>query len=223
MKREPQIKKSRPEPWEPGGRILYCFHRGNLNVGAICGLSAILFVTIILIFLHSKSGSPALGIPVPIELAKLEPQLRAYLEKEIQWARAAPRDANRQATMGIVYSANGLWEEARIAFENAAKLNSNEPLAQLYVGIAKQGIGDLEGAVKTFTQVTTRFPDFPQGYYRLGDALLRMGMIDQAEPAFRRLIDWRHGSGTDTPAWETFTCAKAGMPRQPNCWKRRSR
>ena len=174
---------------------------GSFGAKALLAFTAASCLTLmIFILLHSKSGRPRLEIQTPKDLAELEPQLRAYLAMKIEWARAAPDDAQRQAMLGVVYAANSLWQEARIAFQNSAKLNPNEPLAHLYVAIATQEIGDLPEALKLFKEVTVRFPDFPQGYYRLGEASLRAGVPDEAGTAFQRLIklapqEWRGYAG----------------------------
>ena len=151
-------------------------------------------------FFHSQRSDRHLEVPVPKDLDKLEPQLRNYVTQKIKWVRERPREMHRQATLGIIYAANSLWSEARLAFINAAKLNPKEPLARLYVAISTQESGDFNEALNMFRQITAEFPEFPQGYYRLGDALLRSGSVDEAEPAFQRLIalapkEWRGYAG----------------------------
>jgi tetratricopeptide (TPR) repeat protein len=141
-----------------------------------------------------------LQVPRPHDASQLEPQLRDYVEEKVAWVLQNPRDPTRQAALGIVYAANALWREARSAFANVARLNPNEPLALLYVAIATQELGELDKATELFRQCTTQFPDFPQGFWRLGDALLRQGAFDEAEPAFRRLTqlaprEWRGYAG----------------------------
>jgi len=190
VKPEWQIDKRLPKPGNSTGRFVVRPRRWIPGVRAPWVVSAAFSAVFILVLalLYSKSSGPPLEVPVPSDLAKLEPQLRAYLTKEIDWVRATPNDPNRQATLGIVYAANSLWPEARIAFQNSAKLKPGEPLARLYASIATQEIGDLDTALSMLRKVTTQFPDFPQGYYHFGEALLRAGMIEEAGPAFQRLI-----------------------------------
>jgi len=146
---------------------------------------------------HSSSG---LSVPVPDDLARLEPQLRAYLEEKVRWTKDRPGDWQRQATLGIVYAANALWPQASSAFSNAAALNPREPLAQLYFGISELELGKLEPALQHFVAVTNQFPDFAPGYYRLGETSLRAGALEQAAAAFERLTqlapdEWRGYAG----------------------------
>ena len=143
---------------------------------------------------------PPPNIPTPSNLAKLEPQLRAYVLEKTQWVRESPREMHRHATLGIVYAANSLWPQARSAFTNAARLNPREPLALMFIGVATLELGDINDATRLFRQLTARFPDFAPGFYRLGETLLRVGDPQGAEAAFRRLIElapkeWRGYSG----------------------------
>jgi len=52
---------------------------------------------------------PAVDVPVPADLEKLDPQLRDYLMLQLKWVQQKPLDPTRQATLGIVYAANLLW------------------------------------------------------------------------------------------------------------------
>jgi len=70
----------------------------------------------------------------------------------------------------------------------------------MYVGVAAQELGELNQAVEIFRELISKFPSFPQGYYRLGAVLPRTGALDEAETAFRRLIElapdeWRGFAG----------------------------
>jgi len=149
---------------------------------------------------YPKRSEPPFLIPASADLEQLDPQLRAYLVEKLNWVREKPRDAERRATLGLVYAANGLWEWARDAFRNVTQLDPNQPLAQMYVAVATQELGDLKEAIRLYRELTVRFPDFAPGYYRLGDGSLRAGEVAQAEAAFGRLIslapnEWRGYAG----------------------------
>jgi len=143
---------------------------------------------------------PFLAPPIPSDLNRLEPQLHAYVAEKIKWLLEDPQDPMRHATLGLVYAVNTLWPEARIAFQNAAALNPNEPLAHLYVAVATQELGEQDAVLGLYRQVTIRFPEFPPGFDRLGTALLKAGANGEAETAFKKLIaiapkEWRGYSG----------------------------
>ena len=144
--------------------------------------------------------APGITVPTPANPNDLEPQLRSYVEEKVRWVRDAPQDPRRQATLGVVYAANGLWAEARAAFENVVRLTPEEPLAHLYMAVCAQELGAPEQALELFRRLTRRFPGFPQGFYRLGEAALRAGRTDEARQAFERLTqlapqEWRGHAG----------------------------
>ena len=150
--------------------------------------------------LFLQFGKPLLPIPTPPDLERLEPQLQAYVREHIAAVRRTPRQARSHATLGLVYAANGLWASARSAFENAVRLDPREPLAHLYLAIAKQEIGEQEPALEDLRRLAAQFPDFAPGQYRLGEALLRVGAVPGAEQCFLRLTalaprEWRGFAG----------------------------
>ncbi len=143
---------------------------------------------------------PAVDVPVPADLEKLDPQLRDYLRLQLKWVQQKPVDPARQATLGIVYAANLLWAEARRCFSNVTRINPKEPLGHLYLAVATQETGDYSVALQLFRKTTKMFSDFAPGYDHLGTALLRAGNADEAEMVFRRLTElapdeWRGYAG----------------------------
>jgi len=139
-------------------------------------------------------------VPVPSDLSRLDPQLRDYLKLQLKWVGQKPADPARQATLGIVYAANLLWAEARRCFSNVTRINPKQPLGHLYLAVATQETGDYAGALQLFRQTTKMFSTFAPGYDRLGTALLRAGISQEAELAFQRLTElapeeWRGYAG----------------------------
>jgi tetratricopeptide (TPR) repeat protein len=177
--------RSRPIRRHPGWTII-------IGLAALAGFVAL--------DEYFRPGAPMVEVPVPVDLDRLDPQLRAYIAEKVRWVREKPSDARREATLGMVYAANALWKEALVAFQNTARLKPGEPLAQLYIGVATLELGNLPSAQKVFHNVTARFPDFAPGFYRLGDASLRLGVVPEAETSFQRLIalaprEWRGYAG----------------------------
>src|SRR5437867_2946199 len=66
-------------------------------------------IGVIIYGVWSKWSAPPIVIPVPTNLDNLDPQLRAYVSENVNWVRQASRDAQRHATLGMVYAANELW------------------------------------------------------------------------------------------------------------------
>jgi tetratricopeptide (TPR) repeat protein len=175
------------------------FKRKRPSRSRVIAVAVFLLAAGTMIFSSSFRGPPP-EIVAPANLENLDPQLRDYLSQHLKRAREKPRRADRHATLGLIYAANGLWPEARRAFQNAAVLASNDPLPHLYVGVATQELGDLSAAMEDFRKVSERFPTFAPAYYRLGYAALRLGKIDEAEKAFTQLTalapgEWRGHAG----------------------------
>jgi tetratricopeptide (TPR) repeat protein len=160
----------------------------------------VLLVIVILFRTVSERLSPAPPVPVPAHMEALQPQLRDYIQAQVEWVERDPRQMERHATLGIVYAANQLWREALASFQNAATLRPREPLAHLYTAIATQEIGDQEGALQLFRELSRRFPAFPQGLHRHGETALRAGLLEEASDVFERLVEvapdeWRGHAG----------------------------
>jgi tetratricopeptide (TPR) repeat protein len=160
----------------------------------------VLLGMIILLRTVSDRWFPAPAVPVPAQLESLQPQLRDYIQAQVEWVERDPRQMERHATLGIVYAANQLWREALAAFQNATALRPDEPLAHLYTAIATQQTGDHEAALELFRQLTREFPAFPQGLHRHGETALRAGLLEEAADVFERLVkvapdEWRGHAG----------------------------
>jgi tetratricopeptide (TPR) repeat protein len=131
---------------------------------------------------------PVPEVVSPREPDALDPQFRAYVTGFIQSVRAAPRDAGRHATLGLVYEANERYPEALACFRTAVELDPDEPLAKYHLALMTQEVGDADAALALWRQLALEHPDFAPGQHRLGDALLQAGDIDGASSAFDRVI-----------------------------------
>jgi cytochrome c-type biogenesis protein CcmH/NrfG len=104
--------------------------------------------------LYEAYLKPAPEIPVPADLDQLDPQLRAYIVEQVSWVQQRPREPRRHAVLGMVYAANGLWEQAHRAFLTVTELEPGEPHGHLYAGVSRLELGDLQGALEIFRGVT---------------------------------------------------------------------
>lgn len=144
--------------------------------------------------------SPKLPVPEPADWSQVEPQARAYLQELVKQTQEDARHPANHAQMGLAYCANGLWDVAVPCFENTAKLAPKEPLAPYYLAIALAQSGDQERAREVMKDLTERFPEFPQGFQRLGELALADDQFDAATAAFTRLTElapdeWRGYAG----------------------------
>lgn len=161
---------------------------------------ALLCVLATAFWIRRTSNLPLQPIPIPPDLNRMEPQLRSYLEQQVQAVAKAPTDPLIQSRLGLVFAANQLWPQALVVFQNASLLDPENPLPLLYQGVAHEELGALDRAQQFYAQTTKQHPSFPQGFARLGDIALRRGDLVVATAAFQKLIElapneWRGHAG----------------------------
>lgn len=167
----------------------------------------ILIVFLILVAVIAGVGWLRRPTPPPVPMppsaagsAALDPQVEAHLQREAATVVGDPRSAAKWASLGMAYAANGLWSEARRAFQGAAILDPSEPLAPMYAAVALNETADPTEALREFKAVTEAFPRFAPAWYRTGDLAMRLGDPVLAERAYERLIslapeEWRGPAG----------------------------
>lgn len=148
-------------------------------------LPILLMSVLFLLSACRRSDPPAVGDPATD--TGLDPAVRAHIGSWVAAAKAQPGDATVRARLGIALAANGLWKEARSAFQATAVLDPDEPLAPMYAAAALQELSDGPGSLREFKELTQRFPGFAPIWYRVGEASLRAGELQPAEQAFTTL------------------------------------
>ena len=149
------------------------------------GLPILLVSVLFLLSACRRAAPPAVGDPATD--TGLDPAVRAHIGSWVAAAKAQPSDARVRAHLGIALAANGLWKEARSAFQATAVLDPDEPLAPMYAAAALQELSDAPGSLREFKELAQRFPGFAPIWYRVGEANLRAGELQPAEQAFTTL------------------------------------
>ena len=101
-------------------------------------------------------GLVALGIwrrdgPAPVlpeELERLDPELVSMIEDLAAAVQANPRDPNAHGRLGLIYEANGLFDEARRCYETVGQLADSTPWWSYHLAIATRQAGDFDGAMQ---------------------------------------------------------------------------
>lgn len=164
----------------------------------VSALAALLVVSFLWWGIHRSSPPPPLVRPGTG--MTLDAQVRDYLNGLIAEAERNPSDPDRRKELGLAYAANGLWSEARETFLGLRFMVPSQPLAPMYAAVALQELSDEAGAWREFVQVTSNYPAFAPGWFRVGEAALRRGDQPKAEQAFEQLMvlaprEWRGPAG----------------------------
>lgn len=143
----------------------------------------------VLALLAACSGSPPPGPVLPLDEAALDASVAELVRRHVDAVRTDPADARAHGTLGLVYEANELWDEAQRSFANAAALDPSDALWRYHRAIAMRQAGDVDGALDLLERSAAELRDLPGPQHRLGTVLLEAGRVDEAQAAFQRTVD----------------------------------
>ena len=105
-------------------------------------------------------------------------------------SRLDPAYATAHANLGISLYSLGQYDSARVALEQALRLDVDHLHAAYTLGLIYHAQGrDHELALSLFHKVARRDPDDPLVRYYLGRTHAKLGQVDSALAAFRRVIE----------------------------------
>jgi len=141
------------------------------------------------------AASAASALP-PAERSLVEGVL-AQRQGEIGKARAAftsltttaPGDWRGHYLLGVLLLGSADYAAAVPELRKAVELDSAAGGANNMLGYAALQQGDVEGAIKAFTDYTQTLPNEPNPQDSLGEALLAAGRFADAEAAFRKALE----------------------------------
>lgn len=133
--------------------------------------------------------------PVPeVSTAGFDSVIAAAIVDARKAATRAPRSAEARGRMGMVLLAHDVRAEARECFKHAAEFAPRDPRWPYFLGLAQlidqpaDAPSNLARAAQLFGEAETA----PR--LKLGDALLALGRLDEAEVAYRKV--WHHNSNS---------------------------
>ena len=153
--------------------------RAGRAVGVLAGLAVVSLVAIV--FWPRDAPGPVL----PAEPGGLDSELASLIEEHAAAVYASPGDFAAHGRLGLVYEANGLFDEARRCYENAVDLAGSAPLWNYHLAIAARQGGDFDGGLELLRSLAEKHPKFAALHHRLGVTLMEAGHIDEAETAFQ--------------------------------------
>ncbi len=119
----------------------------------------------------TSADSSATEIPNDSALQIL--QLKERIEKD-------PYDGEAYTKLGILYTQEKMYDEARSAFISAIQCGPGEPLVHLNLAVLLIKMEKYDEALQPLTAFNTLAPDDGRGYVLLGDVTKELGRLDEA-------------------------------------------
>ena len=124
----------------------------------------------------------------PEDTAGMDPEVFEILEDKLERAREDPRDGAAHATIGLVYEANKMWDEAQRSFANAVELEPGKSVYRLHWAVCLRQAGDVAGGLEQLKRLVADDPTMMAARQRLGRALLQAGDTEAAMVEYRVVI-----------------------------------
>ena len=138
--------------------------------------------------IHSGGSLPA-DVLYQLGLKALESrnfgQASNYINEAIQ---SNPEQHYYWLALGLVWQAQGKYDEAAKCFRQALGLKPDFAHAYDHLGVVFQAMGNLDEAATNFRQALKCLPDFFKAWNNLGSILDLQGKTDEAIDAFREAV-----------------------------------
>jgi tetratricopeptide (TPR) repeat protein len=136
----------------------------------------------------SPRASEEVALPVPANLADLDPRVQARIVTARDALAAEPGSAERWAALGMTYEANDLFASAIECYDEALRI---APSAKLWHRRASSeaGRGEWEAAARDMRRSLELEPTYAPSHSRLGSYLFDLGEFDEAEREFQASIE----------------------------------
>ena len=102
-----------------------------------------------------------------------------------------------QLELGRVYAKLGEPDSARMAYQEAIRLDSTNATALMWLGQLHEELGDMDEALRLSREGLRLRPDNPDYQYIVGSLLFRLGEVEEAEEYLRPVAaakPWHHGA-----------------------------
>jgi hypothetical protein len=107
------------------------------------------------------------------------------MEKRIQ---ASPNDANLHNDFGNLLVLRRFPEQAEEQYELAAKLDKHNFVAYYNLGLLRETLSDMSGAISAYEKSIKRKPGFPPSRFRLGRLFETTGRLDDAVSQYAKAL-----------------------------------
>lgn len=147
-----------------------------------------------------------------VDTRDLDAEVLELAKRKLEEARRAPQDARAHGALGLVYSANGLWDAAERSLGNAAQLDPAQALWRYYRALALREAGRTEEACVMLEQVARDLPASAAVLQRLGEWRLDRGDTQGARDVLTRVL-------AQSPDQPELLVAVAGVDLAEERWQ----
>ncbi len=143
-------------------------------------------------------------ITIPVESVPASSTMKSTDEQIAFWQQKARRDDRDYISLtylGQAYLQKGretgdaaAYSRAQEVLEQALTINPNYELTLSYLGVTQIAQHDFAGALQTAQRVYAFDPGALQALATIGDASLELGLYDEAEAAYKTLLDQAPGA-----------------------------
>jgi tetratricopeptide (TPR) repeat protein len=122
------------------------------------------------------------------ETRALDKELLDLVERKADIVRADPSNARAHATLGLVYEANNLWEQAEESFAHAMALDEKQPVYAYHHALALMGVGRTQEGIAQLRDAAMRMPNEAGVQQRVGLQLIDAGDLEGARKSIERAL-----------------------------------
>jgi len=139
-----------------------------------------------------QNNQAAGGAPIPDEIDQLAVLFNAGQHSDVE--RRGFELLERHPDAGLVWKVLGAalgmqGKDALFALENATKYLPMDAEVHNNLGVALQGLGQLDDALVNYCRAIDIRPDYAEAYYNLGVVLKDQGKLDDAVVRFHRALE----------------------------------
>ena len=124
-----------------------------------------------------------------IRLEGVAPEVAAAVKSAQSAVAGDPRSGDKWLTMGMVCEANGLFSDARHAYQQATTLDDRNARAWYRLAIVRARDGQFEGAFAAIDRAIVLDASYAPAHWRRGLWLLDSANYDQARVAFEKATE----------------------------------
>ncbi len=147
-----------------------------------------------------------------VDTRDLDAEVLELAKRKLEEARRAPQDARAHRALGLVYSANRLWDAPERSHGNAAHLDTAQALWRYYRALALREAGRTDEACVMLEQVARDLPASAAVLQRLGEWRLDRGDTQGARDVLTRVL-------AQSPDQPELLVAVAGVDLAEERWQ----